>query len=280
MKFALIAFLGLASGGLAVPVARGTSESLGESSLATNPELAGLIVADQLIPFEIKNGLGEVMLTGRYQSRVIRSDLTGQLIFVGQIRDTSNPDSQFGWVTNLAMEGFGFVDTDCLSRVDASGDKIASRVTRNAAGDRLNFTISTGFLEPPEETYPFLVITQAREFTSDGQVTIYASNDFGGPGYSITLSGVYAPQKPPLSVRLTDRLFFETKFYRTMEVRGAAQGVRLRVETSPDLAPGSWTSQSGSAATASGAMTLVYGEEEEAFGGKQFFRVVCELPQE
>lgn len=262
----------------ATPLARGSSITLGGVTAATHPEFAGSVLADKLIPFEVRGFGDAVILTGTYQSRVIRSSTTGKLVFSGRIRDLANPPDTFGWVTHARMEGFGYVDTDVHARSDTLGDVLATRAARNVAGDWLTFTIGPGLLNPPDESKTFGALTTADEFDESGSVTIFASNDFGGTSFSVTIEGAHAPVKPPLSLSIGERFFFETLFYHPIEVRGAAEGVVLKVETSPDLM--TWTTQAGSGQTAVAGTSLVFGEVDPDSGGRQFFRVFCELPGE
>ena len=259
-------------------VSRGTTVNLTGTTAATRPELAGVVVGDKILPFEIKSSAGEVILRGSYHSRVVRSNLTGELIFSGRIRDTSNPPGIAGWVTNARMEGFGFVDTDVDYRIDGSGTIPANRVIRSAVGDTLQFSIGNGLLNPPNESRSFFILTKAENFNAAGTVTLFGSNDFGGNSFQVVLSGVFVPEKPPLKVSLGKRLFFETQFYYPIAVTGAAQGLLLNVETSTTLRPESWVLQSEPDRTVTGAETTVFGVVTSAEDPRRFYRVTCKLP--
>ncbi|GHC45534.1 hypothetical protein [Roseibacillus persicicus] len=282
MKTKLLSLLLMTQTVFAIDLERGESETLEGVGNLTHPEFTGNILQDKLIPFEIKDSLGEVILTGNYHSRVFRSNSTGKLVFAGRVRDTSNPDGTFGWVTHVRLQGFGFVDVDAEAALDSAsaGSVRASRASRNVAGDVLSYTIGPGLLNPPDESTFFFAGTQAESYTEDGRVTIFASNDFGGNSFSVELEGTLVPVKPPLCLELGERFFFETSYYYPIDVTGVAKGVQLRVETSPDLTAESWSLTSEPLRTVTGEITRAYGEVYGDYDGKQFFRVVCSLPEE
>jgi hypothetical protein len=263
---------------IATPLARNASIPLSGVTVASNPELAGTVLNDKDIPFEIKDGTGTTIITGVYASRVVRSSTTGRLVFWGRIRNTVNPPSTVGWITHVRLHGFGFVDTDVETRTDAGGSVPATNCARDASGDRLTFTLGPGYLPPPDESKPCSVFTTARDYATDGTVTIFASNDPGGNSFSTTITGASVPVKPPLGLAIGKRFFFETLYYHPIVVTGAAEGVLLKVESSPDLSPGSWVPQAGAGTAANTGPTTVFGEVNPAYGGRQFYRVFCELP--
>lgn len=282
MKTKLLPVLLMTYPVFAIDLERGESETLEGVGNLTHPEFTGNILQDKLIPFEIKDSLGEVILTGNYQSRVFRSNSTGKLVFAGRVRDTSNPDGTFGWVTHVRLQGFGFVDVNAEAALDSvsAGSVRASRVWRNPVGDELNYSIGPGLLNPPDESTFFFAGTQAESYTEDGRVTIFASNDFGGTPFSVELEGTFAPVKPHSELEIGESFFFEISHYYPIEVTKVAKGLRLLVETSPDLTEGSWSLTSEPPRTVTGEVTTVFGEVNEDFVGKQFFRVVCVLPEE
>jgi hypothetical protein len=263
---------------LATPLARGGSVSLAGVTALSHPQFTGTVLADKAIPFEIRQSNNEVILTGIYRSRVIRSAITGKLVIEGRISDTANPPGTVGWITHAALNGLGFVDTDVETRTDALGSTPATNATRNVVGDRVTFRIGPGLLDPPSESRPFMALTTAVDFSNTGTVTIFGSNDFGGNAFFTTIDGTYAPLPPPLTLAIGDRFFFETLYYHPITVTGAAVGVRLRVQTSPDLTPGSWITQAGLGVPATAGSSTVFGEVNPGYGGRQFFRVFCELP--
>jgi hypothetical protein len=200
------------------------------------------------------------------------------LVFEGRISNTVNPPGTVGWVTHAAPENLGFVDTDVETRADGPGTTAATQATRNSVGNRVSFRIGSGFLNPPGESRPFMALTTAVEFTETGAVTIFGSNDFGGNSFSTTITGAHAPVPPPMALEIGDRFFLETLYFHSLRVTGAAAGVILKVQTSPNLEAGSWITQPGPGAPAGTGISTVYGEVNPAYSGRQFYRVFCELP--
>src|SRR5262249_32485997 len=58
------------------------------TTAATRPELVGVALQDNLIPFTIVDGVGNPCFAGMVQDTVVKSNLTGALHFYFRIRDT------------------------------------------------------------------------------------------------------------------------------------------------------------------------------------------------
>lgn len=58
------------------------------TSVASEPDLAGVVVVDRLLPFRIESASGALLFQGHLQDRVVRSSATGALHFYYRIRDT------------------------------------------------------------------------------------------------------------------------------------------------------------------------------------------------
>lgn len=243
---------------------------------ATDPETTGDVLAEKSLPFEIKDSLGQVIFTGVYESTVVRSSVTGTLVFFGRVGETANPPDTFGWATHVRLGGFGWVDTDVEGRTDGDGTVRAAQAGRTAMGDQITFRLGAGLLQPPDESLAFYILTPAVAFTETGNITVFGSNDFGGTSFSAEMDGAFAPVELPLVVSLGERFEFEGLDFHPLVVRGAAQGLKLKVETSPDLV--TWTEQGRESPAVSGEVATVYGEVDPALMGRQFFRVRSVLP--
>ena len=86
-----------------------------------------------LIPFEIRNSLDEVIVSGILQDRVSRSDNTGELIFEPRLRDLIGDGVS---IFELKVTGYNGFTADVDFRTDGLGDVGPSQVSR-AGGDEL-----------------------------------------------------------------------------------------------------------------------------------------------
>ncbi len=181
----------------AVSITPGTSSLLNGTTFATNPDLGGTIIRDVLRPFEIADSLGNIVITGNVQDRVVRSTNTGELIFAPRLRDLNNPNGD-AWIYQLNMMGFEGFTTDVDYRTDGLGNVGPDSVSRNITGDILNFSYGSSIILPPDESYFLSVMSNATEFDLSGSILISASNDFGGNSFSTRLRQISAPSAVPL----------------------------------------------------------------------------------
>ncbi|MDA0813961.1 MAG: carboxypeptidase regulatory-like domain-containing protein, partial [Verrucomicrobia bacterium] len=143
------------------------------------------------IPFEIKDGKGNVLVKGNYQDAVSRSTAKGTVIFGPRVRDLEKPNGD-AWITNIVIESFEDFTTDADFRSDGLGVVGAKRVTRSKVpGASLNFGFDV--ILPPDDSKFLSILTDAPSFALNGKVTIFASNDFGGNSFSTTLNNTAAP---------------------------------------------------------------------------------------
>jgi hypothetical protein len=183
----------------AVAVAAGETVLLGGTSVAQNPDLAGVVVRDELIPFQIRDRSRRVLIEGRLQDRVVRSNNTEKLIFAPRLRDLRLPDGT-AWIMGLRAEGYSEVSTDVDFSLTSLGDVGPNSVTRSrGSGDQLYFRYDPNLIVPPDEGKFLLTVTNASEFDTSGAITIAAQNDFGAEVFSTTLSRTAAPVAPPLA---------------------------------------------------------------------------------
>ena len=177
---------------------------LGGTTVAARPELAGLVVADTVQPFDF----GALGITGSVQSRVVREDGTGTLDFYWRI--TVDPNSRSG-VEAFRLDDFGYANlTDADWRIDGLGSA-APYVGRlfNPAGLGANGAINFLFTDPavqpgdPAENSNgsrfFFLHTDALFFAETASFDL-----LGGPSEALSPSyKTYAPAIPePSSVLL------------------------------------------------------------------------------
>jgi hypothetical protein len=132
------------------------------TTVAARPELAGTVLRDKSIDFEIRNADGKVVFAGKVQDRVSRSDRDKTLSFEFRIRDTK-PDLP-GRIKEVRREGFGDRKTDLDYSRDGLGTIGPDSVTRDKKGATVGFSFAKTPITPGTESRFSFALTDATEF--------------------------------------------------------------------------------------------------------------------
>ncbi len=136
----ILVLLVLATSSLAsVPLAASQTVPLPGTTAAGEPDLAGVVLKDDLLRFEIKSATGAVLCAGRLQNRVVRSTKTGFMHFYYRLRDM-RPGLP-GQIVRVDTVDFRKPNRLLVDfRLDGLGVVAPSRASRNAPpGDRVTF---------------------------------------------------------------------------------------------------------------------------------------------
>lgn len=199
---------GLCSSAWAVPFAvdPGRTSLLGTTS-ASQPQLAGTVVADRNVPFSfdlpVVFGVGGGTVSGVIQERVIRSSLDGTLDFYWRVSNDASSKQPIGKVVVdnfLASTYDGNWRTDSLGDVGAKyGSHTADLVTFSF--DDIFDIIRFGGIAPGTSSHLFYLDTQATAFSDTGTVTLksFCTGDvssfcFGGQSSALS---TYVPSAVP-----------------------------------------------------------------------------------
>jgi hypothetical protein len=164
---------------LAVSVLLPPGGSLGvpSTTAATEPDLAGVVVHDVLVPFTIRTATG-VLCAGNLQDRVVRSNRTHRLHFYYRIRDTKGP----GAINRIATVSFAVPMLRVAYRTDGLGTVPPRQASRSGGtGALVTFTFS----DPPiscarhQESRFVLLKTTATAFATGGTTRILATTGAG-----------------------------------------------------------------------------------------------------
>ncbi len=192
-----LAALTLSQQATAVVVTPGNTVALSGTTAIAQPDLVGAVIYEQLIPFQISDGLGNVIIQGNLQDRVMQSANTGELIFAPRLLDMTAPSGD-AWISGYDLNGYNGWLTDVDYRTDSLGDEGPNQVSRSADGDQLDFRIFAGVLTPPEESYFTSVHSDAFNYDLSGMITLYAQNDFGAQYYTTEIGAIAAPSPVPV----------------------------------------------------------------------------------
>jgi hypothetical protein len=159
----------------AAPLPVGDNPITGTTA-AAQPELAGVVLEDVLVPYDF-SGAGHTV-KGTVQNRVVRSSVDGTLDFYWRII----PDeSSTGGIIAFRVSGFdGFVN-DANWRIDGVGD-VAPNIARNFGGGSVNFLFPDPGVMATNSSVFFFIDTLANNYASAGQYDLLcASNDCISP---------------------------------------------------------------------------------------------------
>jgi hypothetical protein len=136
---ALVLFGASEAMAISVVLPSGTSRSVPSTTAAAEPDLAGGVIHDTLVPFTIRTLGGQVVCTGNLQNRVVMSAKTGLLHFYYRIRDTRGP----GAVVRIGTSDFREFTLGIAYRIDGLGTVPPRVATRSPApGASVTFTLN------------------------------------------------------------------------------------------------------------------------------------------
>jgi len=188
---ALLALGVITSQATAVPIAPG-----GAAALPGTTGPAGSVIRDALVPFEIRNSSGTVIMRGNVQDRVVRT-ATGSLMFSPRIRDVSG-SSAFG-ISRVVREGLDDFFTDVDWSPTGLGVAAPTFCSRSGDGDTLDYSFSFSPVFVGSSSRFFRAVTNADQFSLTGQMTIQLEN---GLSTTVTVSAPIIDTTPP-DVRIT-----------------------------------------------------------------------------
>jgi hypothetical protein len=182
------------AGALAVPLPPGSNNVfLPGTSVAAQPNLASVNLADTVIPFDILSGGGALLFRGELVTSVDRSNVTNTLIFRFRIRNTVAGLN--GIVSRVEIEPYDGFMIDANWRNDGPGLSPPNQADRTGSGSLVNYDFLTPPLFSGSDSRFFFAFTNATEYNAEGRATIYLTT-----GEFVTLR-VYAPGEPCDSCR-------------------------------------------------------------------------------
>ena len=189
------------SSSYAIDVLPGGSSTLSGTTFAANPDLGGSAQSDLLLPFQIFDGGGSLLIEGVLQDRVILSTNLNTMIFAPRLRNISGVAGSR--IIRLTVEGYTGFTTDIDYRTDGLGNLGPNSVDRaTGAGDLLSFNYNPNQITPPNESLFISILTNAPQFFFTGRVTIYAQ-DTAGNTFSTVLNNTVSPSKPTVRIQST-----------------------------------------------------------------------------
>lgn len=149
----------------AVTLVPGTPVNLPGTTAAAEPQLAGLILADEVVPFSFSTDRGTI--SGTVQSRVVRSDLDGTLDFYWRV---INDASSVGALGSFRIGKFDAPEFNANWRSDGLGNVAPDKAylfvapTPGYVNFYFNSASSNATLAPGSESYFLLMDTSATKY--------------------------------------------------------------------------------------------------------------------
>jgi hypothetical protein len=182
---------------------RGQTVALKGTTSAARPELAGLVLRDQLIDFEIRNAAGDLIYKGKLEDRVVKSPVNGTISFeLFVIRDTQQDLP--GAIASVTRGNFADFRTDVVEfAVDGLGRIGPKGANRSSDGENITFDFEKDPVHSGNVSRHFFILTDATEYAPESGSTILRATD----GSSVRLatsaplahalpSDVFAPSRP------------------------------------------------------------------------------------
>ncbi len=217
---AAITFFAFSTPALAVPLNPGGLVFTTGTTVFASPELGGLVQQDNLLDAVfISSALPFVNASYNIQNRVQESNTLGTLIFGPRIRDPINIGiAPIFEIIAFTVSGYNGFEVDVNYRLDGSGDKGPTSVSRSADGDLLTFRYGDSLLNDQlgggirDESYFPAILTDATAFTNTGVLTLFGRDTADDPNdpatlQSVTITGLAAPSVAAVSLPAEGLLF-------------------------------------------------------------------------
>lgn len=189
-------------------LAAGDSVALSGTTTIAQPELAGLVIYDDLLLDSIAPSGNDLFPMGiSVQNRVIQSTLNGNLIFAPRIIPSFNLTTGNFLVEQVVFSGFTDFVLDVNYKTDGLGDRGPNTASRSIDGDQLTFdflfplVLPNLFPNPIEESYFFSIDSNATAYTNTGSMSIFGRHlDYVGQTFEFTYTGIAVPITAQVSV--------------------------------------------------------------------------------
>lgn len=147
------------------------------TTAAAQPVLNGVILKDTITPFVIKNSAGAILVRGRLQDRVVRSNITGRMHFYFRVFNDGG-----GAITSVQRISYTGFFTDVNWRLDGLGNVQPTSASRSCAGNMVtyNFGGAAPFVWPGMSSRYGFAATNAWQFNPGGLTRIVANGGAGG----------------------------------------------------------------------------------------------------
>lgn len=168
---------------------------------AAEPQLAGTVLVDELIPFSFSAGVGLGDITGQVQQRIVRSTVDGTLDFYWRVMNDASSAAAIG---SFRLGNFVSPEYNANWRIDGLGDKAPDKADRftGVKDSFVNFdynvfstNVGDGLL-PGKSSYFMLLDTSATNYakTATFDLTNMQQNPISGQfaAYSPTVVPVPA----------------------------------------------------------------------------------------
>ena len=97
------------------------------TTVAAEPQLAGTVLVDELIPFSFSAGTGLGNITGQVQQRIVQSSVDGTLDFYWRVMNDANSAAAIG---SFRLGNFISPEYNANWRIDGLGDKAPDEADR------------------------------------------------------------------------------------------------------------------------------------------------------
>jgi hypothetical protein len=127
--------------------------SLPGTTVAAEPQLAGTVLVDELIPFSFSAGTGLGNITGQVQQRIVQSSVDGTLDFYWRVMSDASSAAAIG---SFRLGNFVSPEYNANWRIDGLGDKAPDEADRfsGAFDSSVNFDFNVFSTNPLDGLLP------------------------------------------------------------------------------------------------------------------------------
>ena len=123
------------------------------TTVAAEPQLAGTVLVEELIPFSFSAGTGLGNITGQVQQRIVRSSVDGTLDFYWRVMHDADSAAAIG---SLRLGNFISPEYNANWRIDGLGDKAPDEADRFSGSydSFVNFDFNVFSTDPADGLLP------------------------------------------------------------------------------------------------------------------------------
>lgn len=174
----------------------GDNLALPGTTVAAEPQLAGTILVDELIPFSFSAGVGLGDISGQVQQRIVRSSVDGTLDFYWRVMNDPNSAA----IGSFRVGNFVSPEYNANWRIDGLGVMAPDHAHRFTGVEDtfVNFLFSGPGLVPNESSYFFFFDTTATNYAKTAMFDLTGT----GTGPISAQFAAYSPAAVPVPAAL------------------------------------------------------------------------------
>ncbi len=160
---------------VAAELLAGENRTLNGVNSFQQPVLAGLIIRNELLPFEITDNNGVTIVSGLVEDRVVKSSDLGTSIFQSRLRELKGANNVL--IKSIGFTGFKYTKVDPEYLLNGIGDTSPTQVNHSSGnGDQITYHFSPALIAANESSFTSIA-TNATGYSITGKTSITVEID-------------------------------------------------------------------------------------------------------